>query len=104
MPDEPNVIKPYKDIGSPDPVAPGASGSQALDTNIAVHQDLAQPLSSDFSDGDHPGSCADDALVGALSSMSPEVVSMIDHTLDHLTTSADLFDVPPVDFHDIGSS
>jgi hypothetical protein len=29
---------------------------------------------------------------------------MIDHTLDHLTTSADLFDVPPVDFHDTGST
>jgi hypothetical protein len=27
-------------------------------------------------------------------------VSNIDHTLDQLTTSTDLFDVPALDFHD----
>jgi hypothetical protein len=107
MPNEPNALNPEQDMGSPGTVAPDSSGSQAIDTNTAVHGDLAYPHSPDFSGGDHPGSndpCLDDALFGALSSVSPDVVSMIDHTLDHLTTSADLFDVPPVDFHDTGST
>jgi hypothetical protein len=107
MPNEPTAVNPDEEVGSPGTVAPEASGSQAADTNTAVHQDLAHPQSPDFSGGDHPGCndpCLDDALVGALSSVSPDVVSMIDHTLDHLTTSADLFDVPPVDFHDTGST
>jgi hypothetical protein len=41
--------------------------------------------------GDLPG---DDDLLGALASLP------FDHTLDQLTTSTDLFDVPALDFHD----
>ncbi len=46
--------------------------------------------------GDLPG---DDDLLGALASM-PSLAVSIDHTLDQLTTSTDLFDVPALDFHD----
>jgi hypothetical protein len=42
----------------------------------------------------------DDDLLGALTSMPSVAVSNIDHTLDQLTTSTDLFDVPALDFHD----
>jgi hypothetical protein len=47
--------------------------------------------------GDLPG---DDDLLGALASMPSITVSNIDHTLDQLTTSTDLFDVPALDFYD----
>jgi hypothetical protein len=43
---------------------------------------------------------ANDPL-GAVTSMSPDAVSNVDHTLDHLITSTDLFDVPALDFHDL---
>jgi hypothetical protein len=42
----------------------------------------------------------DNDLLGALISMPSAGVSNIDHTLDQLTTSTDLFDVPALDFHD----
>jgi hypothetical protein len=42
----------------------------------------------------------DDDLLGALSSVPSIAVSNIDHTLDQLTTSTDLFDVPALDFYD----
>ena len=42
----------------------------------------------------------DDDLLGALTSMPSVPVSNIDHALDQLTTSTDLFDVPALDFPD----
>jgi hypothetical protein len=42
----------------------------------------------------------DDDLLGALTSMPSVGESNIEHTLDQLTTSTDLFDVPALDFHD----
>ena len=47
--------------------------------------------------GDLPG---DDDLLGALTSMSSVAMSNIDHTLDQLSHSTDLFDVPALDFYD----
>jgi hypothetical protein len=47
--------------------------------------------------GDLPG---DDDLLGALTSMSSVAMSNIDQTLDQLTNSTDLFDVPALDFYD----
>jgi hypothetical protein len=96
-----------KTSGSEGNVTPDASRSDVLDTGVGANQDLAHNLHSDASGGDHPAGndlCLDDALLGAVNSMSPDMVSMIDHTLDHLTSAADLFDVPPLDFHDVGSS
>ena len=40
---------------------------------------------------------ADDDLLAVVTSMSTDTLSGIDQTLDHLTTSVDLFDVPPLD-------
>jgi hypothetical protein len=42
----------------------------------------------------------DNDLLGAVTSMSSDDLSNIDHTLDQLTTSTDLFDVPALDFND----
>jgi hypothetical protein len=47
--------------------------------------------------GDLPG---DDDLLGALTSMPSIAMSNIDHTLDQLSHSTDLFDVPALDFYD----
>jgi hypothetical protein len=47
--------------------------------------------------GDLPG---DDDLLGALTSMPSVAMSNIDQTLDQLTNSTDLFDVPALDFYD----
>ena len=47
--------------------------------------------------GDLPG---DDDLLGALTSMPSVAMSNIDHTLDQLTNTTDLFDVPALDFYD----
>ena len=41
-----------------------------------------------------------DDLLGALTTMPAVALSDIDHTLDQLTTSTDLFDVPALDFND----
>jgi hypothetical protein len=43
----------------------------------------------------------DNDLLGAVTSMPFETVSNVDHALDQLTTSIDLFDVPALDFHDV---
>jgi hypothetical protein len=40
-------------------------------------------------------------LLGAVTSMSTDAMSNVDHTLDQLITSTDLFDVPALDFHDV---
>ena len=40
---------------------------------------------------------ADDDLLAVVTSVSTDTLSGIDQTLDHLTTSVDLFDVPPLD-------
>jgi hypothetical protein len=42
----------------------------------------------------------DNDLLGALTSMPSAGASNIDHALDQLTSSTDLFDVPALDFHD----
>ena len=43
---------------------------------------------------------ADNDLLAAVTSLPPDVLSSVDHALDQLTTSIDLFDVPGLDFGD----
>jgi hypothetical protein len=40
---------------------------------------------------------ADDDLLAAVTSISSEALTNIDHTLDQLTSSTDLFDIPAID-------
>jgi hypothetical protein len=44
----------------------------------------------------------DDNVVHAICLVTPDIVSSVDQTLDHLSASVDLFDVPPFDFGDLG--
>jgi hypothetical protein len=103
----PDSHTPPDTVGSQSDAAPDIS-RDALDTSVGANHDLEyNPQHTGSSGGDYPPGndlSLDDALLGALNSMSPDMVSIIDHTLDHLTTAADLFDVPAVDFHDVGSS
>jgi hypothetical protein len=74
--------------------------------------DVAMPITENdivaFGDGNVTGTeiagtgdfLGDDDLLGALTSMPSVGESNIEHTLDQLTTSTDLFDVPALDFHD----
>jgi hypothetical protein len=78
-------------------------GNQAADvTTLSTEAD-----SVPFGDGNVIGTgsagTADllgDDLLGALTTMPAVALSDIDHTLDQLTTSTDLFDVPALDFND----
>jgi hypothetical protein len=85
--------------------ASNISHSEASDSG-QPGQDLPHELPPITSGEDHPSTDVpiDDALVAALSSHSPDMVSVIDDTLHHLTIATDLFDIPPLDFHDGGSS
>ena len=40
---------------------------------------------------------ADDDLLAAMTSISAEALANIDQTLDQLTSSTDLFDIPAID-------
>ena len=40
---------------------------------------------------------ADDDLLAAMTSISSEALANIDQTLDQLTSSTDLFDIPAID-------
>jgi hypothetical protein len=102
----PNSDNSQQDVGSKNAAAPDLLCGNASDASAGPNQDLVELHSSHASAGDHTAGsdpCLDDALLGALT-IQHDMISMIDHTLDHLTTSADLFDIPPVEFHDVGSS
>jgi hypothetical protein len=94
-----------------------ASGIAADDTTAAANADSATYAPADTaavaSEGDavHFAAVGGDAaaggvsdlgddLVGVLTSLPHDMTCNIDHALDQLTTSTDLFDVPALDFHD----
>lgn len=74
----------------PDDGMPPAVGS----AQFAAEQD---PVVAAELAGGTSGIPADDDLLAVVTSVSTDTLSGIDQTLDHLTTSVDLFDVPPLD-------
>ena len=74
-----------------------ATNVATLETDSGVVEDGNVIGTESAGSGDLPG---DDDLVGALTSLSSVAMSNIDHTLDQLTHSTDLFDVPALDFYD----
>jgi hypothetical protein len=74
-----------------------------INDGAAADDDHASRLTSDdvpvTQSVETPDLQGDDALLGALAHPSFSD-SNIDHTLDQLTTSSDLFDVPALDFYD----
>jgi len=87
----------------PDQALPAESVSaQAADPTLAP---LQADLASDMLVGDvlAQGDAAYDAgdLHAALVSLSTDTFAYLDVALDHLTASADLFDVPGIDFDDL---
>ncbi len=68
------------DTNSPD-------GSTGLDFNSLPGTEAAHDLHGS------------DELLGAVTTLSAEHVGHIDHALDQLTHSTNLFDVPVIDFH-----
>lgn len=70
-----------------------------LSTDIdAMVQGNGNVVEADISGTGDP--LGDNELLGAVTFTSPDVASSVEHTLDHLTTSTDLFDVPVLDFDD----
>jgi hypothetical protein len=80
-------------------------GFAASDTLASITPDdgnQAAVTATLSADGNGTGDVlGDNDLLGAVTAMSPDAVSNLDHTLDHLITSTDLFDVPALDFHDV---
>ena len=83
-------------------------GSQAA-TDAALHPEPDMiPFVGDNAEGAVGAACAgtgdllaDNDVLAAVTSMHTDAMFNVDHTLDQLTTSSDLFDVPAMDFHDV---
>lgn len=93
------------DFTAGDALVAADDGNQAVVTaTLSTETDIAP-----FGDGNMVGAesagtgdpLGDNDLLGALTSLSSATVSNVDHALDQLTTSIDLFDVPALDFHDV---
>lgn len=92
--------------GAPAPtpdVSPAATDSATPDAGDGAHvqmdADTGHILGDVLAAGDATGDLGD--LHAALASLSSDAISHLDIALDHLTSSADLFDTPAMDFGDI---
>ena len=75
-----------------------AAGDNDSSVDLAATIDMAQTSELDgapFVGGDQQ--IADDVLA-AVASVTPDTLTSIEHALDQLTSTTDLFDVPPLDF------
>lgn len=80
-------------------------GNQAAVTAmLTIETDIVPLADSNLAGAESAGSgdpLGDNDLLGAVTSMPSDAMSNVDHTLDQLTTSTDLFDVPALDFHGV---
>ena len=84
--------------------ADAADASQAAEGAASSPEADLVPFAGDTADAPVAGTgdlLADNDLLAAVTSMSSDPIFNVEHTLDQLTTSSDLFDVPAVDFHDV---
>jgi hypothetical protein len=74
------------------------------DINTSMQDDASQPANvptdSDLTNSDLLAS----ELLHAAHILPPDMIANVELTLDHLSTTVDLFDVPPFDYGDTGGS
>jgi hypothetical protein len=88
----------------PLPAGAGSSTDAAPGTMGGDSDALTAALAGDTIPYDDHGAfipSTDDSLLGLI--VSPDALISVEHTLDQLTTSVDLFDVTPFDFGDHSS-
>ncbi|MGE3231273.1 MAG: hypothetical protein AB7J30_17715 [Hyphomicrobium sp.] len=96
-----NESEPAASVASQALSADSGSVQAADDASAPLQIDLASDtLAGDvLAQGDDAGDLGD--LHAALVSLSSDTFAYLDVALDHLTASADLFDVPGIDFDDL---
>lgn len=86
-------------MGQDDTAKTPAQSETQADTGRSPDADSAQATEPATPAADQP---AVDDLLHAAHVLPPDMVANVELTLDHLSTTVDLFDVPPFDYGDAG--